>query len=240
MYFIDSDDFIELDTIEYLYNLCKKYKTDFATCRSVDINDYNYSAKKSSEKVKIISNKEMLEKILLWDNRAEAIWNKLIKKELYDNLRMEDRIITDIAFTYKLPLKTNEIVYSNQIKYYYLKHNDSISIKGREDLNRSIDLYSVILERYEIIKKIYPDFYINEMGVDFVIARLYLRKNPEIIAFLDKNKAINLYKKLFTFKIVFCKHLKFREKIKLILFRVNARFYIWLINFYLKLKRRSK
>ena len=238
IYFVDSDDCIELDTLQYLYNLCKKYKTKIATCKSLDIYNYKFIEKNYKQRIKILSNKEMLEKILLWDNRAEALWNKLIKKELFNNLRFEDRPINDIAFTYKLALTTEKIAYSNQIKYFYFKHNNNKRKQKKEDLIRSIDLYNVSIERYEHIKKIYPNFKENEFGVLFIIARLYLRKNKEIIDFLNKQSAVELYKKLFSIKILGCKTLNVRERIKLVLFRINSKLYVWSINFYLKIKRK--
>ena len=239
IYFVDADDYIELDALEYLYNLCKKYNTKIATCRSIDINNYNTKVEKSSENVKIIPNKEMLEKILLWDNRAEAIWNKLIKKELLKNLRFEDRIINDIAFTYKLVLNADNIAFSNQVKYYYFKHENSISNQKKEDFNRSIELYHVSLERYENIKKIYPEFTENKIGVIYIISRLYLRKNEKIIDYLNSCNAIDLFNKLFTLKLFKCK-IGFREKIKLVLFRINPKIQKKIINKYLQIKDKLK
>ena len=37
LYFIDCDDFVEYDVIEYLYNLCKKYNTLMATCQPITV-----------------------------------------------------------------------------------------------------------------------------------------------------------------------------------------------------------
>lgn len=239
LYFIDSDDYIELDTLEYLYNLCKKNNSEIATCKSIDINNYNTKVKKTSEKVKVISNKEMLEKILLWNNRAEAIWNKLIKKELLNDLRFEDRIINDIAFTYKLVLKATSIIYSNQFKYYYFKNETGISKQKKEDLNRCIDLYNVSLERYKNIKKIYPNLVANRIGVVYIISRLYLRENEKIIEYLNNENAIKIANELFTLKLFKCK-IKFREKIKLVLFRINPKMQKKIINKYLKVKDRFK
>ena len=239
LYFIDSDDFIELDTIEYLYNLCKKYNTEIATCRCLDIYNYDFCVKNKKEKVKVISNQEMLEKILLWDNRAEAVWNKLVKRELFDNLRFEDRLINDIAFTYKLLLKTNRVSYSNQIKYYYFKHNESISKQKKENLERSIDLYNVAIERYENIKKVYPSFIANTIGVVHIVAKLYLRKNEKIIEYLTEQDAIKLTQKLFTLKLFKCK-MGFREKIKLLLFRINTKLQKKAIKKYLQIKEKLK
>ena len=237
LYFVDVDDFIELDTLEYLYNICKKYNTEIATSRALEIDNYNTIVKNYRPKVKVISNKEMLEKILLWDNRAEAVWNKLIKKDLFENLRFEDRLINDIAFTYKLVLKANTIAYSNQIKYYHFKHENSISKQKIEDFDRSIDLYKISFERYEYIRKVFPNFTVNKIGVFYIISRLYLRKNEKIIEYLNNQNAVSLANKMFTLKLFKCK-LGFREKIKLVLFRINPNLYKKTIEFYLKLKRK--
>ena len=129
IYFVDADDFIELDTIEYLYNLCKKYEVPIATCKYLEISDYNYTLNNVEEKINIVSSKEFLKDVLLLKNKAVSTWNKLLKKELFDNLRFENRIINDMAFTHKLIMKVDKIACSNQIKYFYLRHKQSISAK---------------------------------------------------------------------------------------------------------------
>ena len=40
LFFVDSDDYIEKDTIKYLYDNIKKYNLDMTTCKSVDVYDY--------------------------------------------------------------------------------------------------------------------------------------------------------------------------------------------------------
>jgi len=165
LYFIDVDDYIELDTIEYLYNLCIKYNCKMSTCRPIDIYDYSFDIQNEEEKIEILNSKEMLKKVLLSIDRTVAIWNKLIKKDLFDDLRFENRIINDVNITYKLMLKTDEIVYSNQIKYYYLRHKNAITAKEKENLERSIDNYNVSVERYNYIKNIYPRFKENDIGM---------------------------------------------------------------------------
>ena len=239
LYFIDVDDFIELDTIEYLYNLCNKYNVDLATSKSLDVYNYSLKLKKYKEKVNIISNKDMLKKILLAEDNAVAIWNKLIKKDLLKSLRFEKRIANDIAFTYKLVMATSKIAYSNQIKYYYFKHRESICAMKREDFNRTIDMYNIALERYEAIKRKYPKFIENEVGIMEITSRFYLRKNESIIQYLDEHQAIELFNKVFTIKFLKCK-MKYREKLKIILFRINPKFQKEVIKKYLQIKEKLK
>lgn len=224
LYFIDCDDFVENDVIEYLYNLCKKNNTLMATCQPITVYDYSTTAHNMKEVVAVISDIEMLKKVLLSsEDRAVTIWNKLIKKELFNGIRFENRPINDIAITYKLALATDRIAYSNQIKYYYLKNKNSITVSKIHDIARSIDKYKVCVERYEYIKEIYPDLFENDVGLFRVIALLYCEGKIELCNYLKAEGALKLFKKLFSIKFVLLK-LKPREKIRIILFRINPRF----------------
>ncbi len=238
LYFIDVDDCIELDTIEYLHHLIKKYKAKMSTCKNIDSDDYNKTIKNKNEKIEVLDKKEMLKKVLITTNREVAIWNKLIKKELFDNLRFENRPINDIAFTYKLILKTKNIVYSNQIKYLHINNCESISNIKSNDETREIDRYKVCIERYKYIKKKYPELIENDIALIQIISRLYSKKNKKIKEYLIENNALKKYKKIFSLeKIKKCK-LKKSTKIKLILFRINPKLHNIIVNKCLKLKER--
>ena len=221
LYFVDVDDYIERDVIEYLYDLYKKYKTPICTCSSIDIFDYQVSIKNKSEKIEIIDSEEMLKKILLLTESAVTIWNKLIRKDLFNNVKFEDRKMNDLVVTYKLAILANKITYSNQIKYYYLHHKNSITAKGFGNIDRCIDYYNASLERYDYIKKLYPNLLENDIFMIRIIATLYLVEDKRLEDFLMQKNALNLYKKLFTFKVFICR-LKYKEKIKLLLLYINV------------------
>ena len=225
LYFIDADDFIESDTIEYLYNLIKENKADISTCNPFVIFDYNYKLKQKKEKIDILDSITMLKKVLLLENMSGTIWNKLIKKELFNDIRFEDRIINDVVVVYKLVINSKRIVYSNQYKYYYLKHKNCISLFGYEKYERSVDFYNAINERYNNIKNRYPTLIENDIAVLKGILKLYLLDNIKIHEYLAKEKVINRYKELFTMKMLFSS-IKLKEKIKLLLFRISPKLYI--------------
>ena len=191
IYFVDADDYIDLDTIEYLYILCKKYKVQFATCNPLTIFDQDEHKKIVKEKVDIIDNKEMLKRVLLSTNIAGATWNKLVDKKLYDDLRFENRIINDIVVTYKLVGRTDKIAYSNQYKYYYYKHQTAATVSGDNNIDRAIDFYKASVERYENIKKEYPNLIENEIGLLRNIMRLYLVDNTKVVDYLNDNKIMS-------------------------------------------------
>lgn len=239
LYFVDVDDYIECDVVEYLYKLAKKNNTVISICSTQDIHSYNFKTKHRKEKIRIISGKEMLENILLSKDRFGTVWNKLIKKELFNEIRFEDRIINDVVVLYKLALATEKVAYSNQIKYYYFRHSDSIT--GKRYAKRTIDFYKAAIERYNYIKDIYPVFEENEICLCWMIMRLYIenRNNNEVLIFLENQKATKLYKEKFRFNFLFSK-LKFREKVKLILFRINPKLCNYIVEKYLKVKHYIK
>lgn len=235
LYFVDVDDFIELDTIEYLYKLIKKYKTRISTCRCLDIYDYNYKYKNEKEEIKLLSREEMLNRVLLTIDRSGTTWNKLFDRKLFDNIRFEDRIVNDVVTTYKLVLECEKIVFSNQIKYFYLRHSDSIL--GKKNYKHSIDLYDAALERYNYIDNLYPDLIENKICLLLLIESLFVMDNDKVSSYLKKKETFKLYKKLYTFKI-FKSKIRFNDKIKILLFRISPRLYKLIIKIYLKIKRR--
>ena len=231
-YFIDVDDLVEKDVIEYLYNLCIKYNSKMATCKSIVIYDYNFIVKNEKEKICVKSNEEMLKSNLLSTiTNANTIWNRLLRRELFNNLRFENRIINDLALTYKLIILCEKIVYSNQIKYYYLRHKDGITQKKRQDINRIIDTYEVSMDKYNNIKKIYPNFIENEICLLRNIVRVYYYcKNRQACKILEKQGALKIFKEKFSLKM-----LKFniskKEKVKLLLFAISPKFCWWIAKY---------
>ena len=229
LYFVDVDDWVKLDTIEHLYDLCKKYNVKMSTCKTIDVFDYNVVVKETIEKVDKISNIEMLKKVLLSKERAGNFWNKLMKKELFQNIRFENRPINDVVVVYKLILDIDFIAYSNQIKYFYLQRKSSIT--GIRYESRSIDLYKAVVERYDYIKKIYPDLIENEICLLSKIMMLYIEEKPGLHKYLKEKGAINLCKKLFSIKILRA-NISAKTKVKILLFRFSPKTYKYIAKKY--------
>lgn len=231
LYFIDSDDFMESDTIEYLYNLCKKYNAEFSTCLSQTIDNYDFKPKRVKEKVDLINSYEMLKKILIGKDNSVTTWNKLIKREIYDGIRFNNKFVNDNDVTHKLVLNSKKIVYSNQIKYYYFKNPNGITSNSLKNTQRSINLYKVVVARYEFIKKYYPDFIENEIWLLRNIIKLYLRNDEKLHKFLEEQKADKYIKKLFSYKMLF-KRINIKTKILFIFFKINPKLCKYINNKY--------
>ena len=235
LYFVDVDDYIEKDTLEYLYNLTKKYKSDITTCRSIDIYNYDTKIINEEENIEVLNSEEMLKRILLIKYREGTTWNKLYNKKLFKKIRFENRIINDVVTTYKLVLESNKIVYSNQIKYNYYRHDESIISKKKT--NYMIDLYEGALKRYNDIKNIYPNMLENDTILILLISNLYYTKDKGLIDYLDGKNARGLFKALFKFELL--KLVRINDKVKLLTFKISPKLNIFVTNIYLKLKGKN-
>lgn len=224
LYFVDSDDYISKDVIEYLYNLINKYKVKIATCRPYIIYDYNYKEEIIEEKVEIIDSEAMLKKVLLIEDKAGTTWNKLIDKNLFIKHKFEDRIVNDMNVMHKIIIEAKKIAYSNQKKYYYLLHSNSVTAKEGINLKRLIDKYEVSVDRYNYIKKYYPNMMENDIFLINNTILLYLFENKELDEFLNKNKAYEKIKSIYSFKKLFFYKFSVKQKIRIILFFINKNF----------------
>ena len=234
LYFVDADDFVELDAIEYLYKLIKKYKTPIATTDVIDVSTTDFEKVERDEEITIIPDKEMIRGMLLEKiHRATTTWNKLYKRELFNNIRFEPRIVNDIVVTHKLYLEAKKIVYSNQVKYYYYRHPDSIT--KRRPYERSIDMIDAIFQRHIEIKKKYPDLIESEFCVLLMIQDLYYHGDKRLRNYLKDNNWLKVYKELFSFKILKC-NTRLNDKVKLVLFRISPRLLICFVKTYMIFK----
>lgn len=237
LFFVDVDDFVELDTIEYLYKLLKEYDVKISTCNFMYIFDYNFEVKNKEEKIIVKDSKEMIREVLLGEGRSGTIWNKLFEKSVFDNVRFENRIVNDVVVIYKLYIEAAKIVYSNQIKYFYLRHDDSI--EGQRKRERTIDMYKASVERYDYIKKVYPDFIENDIGLLRMIFNIYYNEYDKISDFFEDEKLKETYDKYFSLRKIFKGKCRKSEKIKLVLFRVNPKLSKNIIKLYFKIFKKK-
>lgn len=155
--FVDSDDFIELDMIEYMLNTIKKFNTDIVQCELIDL----YKNTIEFEQYDIVENRiearDFLSLFLTqWKN--SLFCNKLFKKEIIKNIYFkEGRCIDDEFFTYKCVINSSKVVVSNKIVYNYRMRKSGVmkSEKSQKQILR--DRVDYLIERYEIVKSVYKD-----------------------------------------------------------------------------------
>ena len=140
--FIDSDDWIDDDFYEKLYNSAEKYAADIAVSEIIRLHKFNkkYYLKFQNETV---TNKAD-EKFHLCDVPEKSyVWNKIYRLDSlkYHNILFEEnKIYEDVVFTPEALYKLNYLVTVPGINYYYWRHSGSLVTK-RSKISESDSKY---------------------------------------------------------------------------------------------------
>lgn len=126
--FIDSDDYVTEDYLEYLWYLMDKYSADLSVGQYVRVNEgYTDIQLKQVNVSDLCLNTEGALKQLCIGGISTVAWGKLYKKDyVIKNQFPLGKYYEDIATTYKLIGNSQIIAVGNEKIYYYLQRNMSI------------------------------------------------------------------------------------------------------------------
>ena len=241
--FLDSDDYIEKDMYDILYSNINKYKADISICNfSMDINGKIKERRNDIKNKKTLDKKQAIESLIKNREISDHAWNKLYKKDLFDNIKFpEGMLMEDVAIMYLLFEKSNKIVYDDRVEYYYVIRKNSILAKADKKL---IEQYEEITNtRRKYLLKKYPNFKKNLEIEKMIKTKIFI---DEIIAGeyyeMLKEKKFNQYYIDYrkNYKELKVELLEAQNtsigKIECIILRINLKVYI----LYHKLKRNIK
>ncbi|MFC4710612.1 glycosyltransferase family 2 protein [Enterococcus eurekensis] len=124
--FIDSDDYVAEDYIEYLICLALNNDAD------VSIGTYTYVTKskeidKGTGEVSIMDNKTAIRRMLLDQGFDMGAWAKMYKTTFFDdNLYPVGKLYEDSFTTYRVVSKAQKVAFGSKSIYYYINREDSI------------------------------------------------------------------------------------------------------------------
>lgn len=218
--FVDSDDYVAKKYIEILYNLMCNNHTDMSavSLKEVFSMEQEIDENEAYEKITtVFEGKEAIKQLFFNDTFANYAWNKMYKRELFDNIRFPvGRKMEDLGTTYKLLLNAKKIAYSTEVLYYYYQREDSILHKVNIDFYR--DKFELSRERYEKIQNIYPDLKEN----DFFYLEVLLETYPKLNGIMEEYDWVKVAKKAFSKSK---KMFDSKGKLKCFLFIYCNRFY---------------
>ena len=157
--FLDSDDYIEKNAYEEMYNKAIEENADYVEC------DFIWE----------FPNKIRVDKQYTYKNKKEMLsfvrvvaWNKLIKRQLIidNNLEFPKGLrYEDVEFTYKLIPFVNRFAYVDKPFIHYVQREDSIANVQNE---RTAEIFTVLDNVIEFYKKnnIYEE-YRNELEYNY-------------------------------------------------------------------------
>ena len=142
--FVDSDDYIDNDMFEILYNLCKNNNADISMISYKEIENEIIINENSNYTNKVFkyNNIEAIKELLKDEKIKNYAWNKLYKKELFDGIEYPIKMAyEDVGTTYKLFEKAKKIIWYDIPKYNYIRRGTSIVSKNTyKNLKDFIDL----------------------------------------------------------------------------------------------------
>jgi glycosyltransferase involved in cell wall biosynthesis len=153
--FVDSDDWIEPDMYELLYDMCKKNNCEIANCTSI-IYFKNKTVKNGTHPLIVHNREQAMRAMLEGKLYDEVVWTKLIKRSLLEEIRFPVGLVyEDTAFTYKVIHKSNRVCCIGAPKYHYIKRDNSTMDLAIKDIR--IDGVLIYEKMFEFVEKFYPE-----------------------------------------------------------------------------------
>lgn len=223
--FVDSDDWVESDMFECLLKALLENGADISCCGRYIVKD-NYSVKSFYlSKPYVFKNHEEAHKELLKESIIDsAMWDKLFKRELFNDIQMPvGEIYEDIAIIYKLFFKADKIVHIGQSEYYYRKRNNSItslslSQKNMVLINRSQAIFQFTEEHFPSVIPFAEAYYYK--CIKSLKAKLMLCKSNGLVDTNITTNIENLFKEAFP-KALRCSELSKRDKVLMLLMHIK-------------------
>ncbi len=143
--FLDSDDYVEKDMYQKMYELAVKENSDMVECDFYW--EYPNKTRKDVGEIYHGSN-EMIEKIRV------VAWNKLIKKEILEDTKIQfpkGYRYEDVEFTYKLIPHIERVSFLKEACIHYVQREGSISNSQNERTKEIFDVLEHVLQYYKEI-----------------------------------------------------------------------------------------
>lgn len=179
--FVDSDDYMDSDMVEFLYSLICKYDADIARCGFY----YNYEngeeiADYSATAVKLLDYDDRMIDLFVGGHISGVAWNKLYKREVIANkpYKKEDGCSEDILHNYRVYKDNPKTVFCDIPKYHYFVREASITNNkfslGAFDIIRA---KTIMLDGERDNPKIYPYAIKGYIMSAFVVLSGCIRNN---------------------------------------------------------------
>ena len=173
--FVDGDDYLDKNMIEYMICISKEEDADIVESGFFEeyITKSNQS-KITEHKTEWTSMEYTKRYTNTWT--SSLLWNKLYKAKLTTNVRFhtERRCIDDEFYTYRIVLNANKIVQIPKCFYHYRKRKGSAMNSVKHAKQKTNDFITLLPERYENVKVKYPELklcFLTHMADSFLVIR---------------------------------------------------------------------
>lgn len=223
--FVDSDDWIELDMVEFMMKQVYNTNCDIVVIKEIITSRENIALTKSSPITnQLFSNNECLSQ-LCSTKIPSFTWGKLYKKELWDKTYFpEGHNYEDIATSYQIFNKCKLLVVSNYVGYYYyMRENSIVHTKKIKEVS-SILHHIIQMRKHEIINNFWGFYQLKLLYGAIVYAKRLpnnIRKTKE---YTDIIANIKILKKDIKLEKPLLYYLKYPSFYKVAILKLNLTF----------------
>ena len=209
----DSDDYVDLEMYEKMYNNAKKCDYDTIICGYyIYYNDnlnHSFINKPYNDKNSILRD-------LFRHTIAPSIWAKMAKRELYLNNEIvyaKCNMAEDFVLSLQLLLNSKKIGFLNESLYYYFYNEQAMTkqyslselLRKRDQLQANVYLIEEILKRnnhYSKFKEllVYTKLSFRNTFLEFCendeVYKLWYNTFPEIRSLIISNKEVSFLQKI--------------------------------------------
>lgn len=220
--FVDSDDYIEKDMYEVLLKNLEDNDADISICGYYDCYQ-NKKVKSNLDEFRIMNTEEAIEYLKYM---LPVAWNKLYKKEVFENVRYPvGKLNEDTFIIMDLLIASNKIVLTGEPKYNYVRRGSSITKNSFN--SKHLDVIEAWEKCLNLTKLVYPRqlkvIEAKYFGAYFqIIDRIILCDNYMV---MDEYKRVELFIKKNILKIISSKHIHIQRKLASLIFIINSKFY---------------
>ena len=174
--FVDSDDYVSKDYVEYLYKVLESTNADIAVGKMQSFLEGTSpkNTKIDNDYVLTFSAIDAIRDFLYEKHFATSIQSKIYKKELFNDVEFPvGKRYEDLYTLYRLVSKCNTVSYGNKSIYYYLVRKDGIigtldPLKNKDFLLAAKEVHMYVVNHFCTIRKS-ADFKLFQAAIEMFV-----------------------------------------------------------------------
>ena len=207
--FVDSDDWIHKDMIEYLYKLLIRNNCEMSKCGNLRVSGEMFINIKHKEIDDVIYTRDEFMKLFL-SGTYTACWSRLFRKDIISGYEFPEGLnCEDFIYMYEVIRRLNTVAVNELPLYYYYVRGDSI-VNENFNLKKFDQFYSA-QRLYELVKIYTPEY--TKLSVTRLAGAIvsllsssrkyqgYEAKEKELTSFLRNNWVLFIFNNQLDYKL---------------------------------------
>lgn len=214
--FLDSDDYLEVYSVEYLYRLIEENDADISVgqIRPVYENQKTKIVNKTIEdqNVKVYDKEQALEAMLYNTKFTNSALGKLYRKDFFETIQYPiGKLYEDLATTYKLIDKSQKVVLGSNVVYNYLVNRDNSIMNNRYNSKR-MQALEYVEEILCFVQKNYPKIEKSAIARLYMECIFILLKLPNNKKYKNDNIRVKKYLRKYRIQVIADKKMPLKQK----------------------------